>query len=228
MRHSLRTALTRLLAVLVLVGGASAPAFAQGGTTNIKATDDSGATPKSFNVGDNVLKALRIKVVGGSIDTELPAAVALTTGMTNPTVPGVAGFLMFWNGTTWDRWDGTVKIRNETVTAWSNIDLDETKRQADTGAGCLTSMVVSNLGAATIFVKVYDGDVSAITVGTTVPNFRIPVGSGDTFAVTGAFSVDGCWAYTKLALAATTDLVEDGSPGAPATNSVVVTAFLKH
>ena len=38
----------------------------------------------------------------------------------------------------------------------------------------------------------------------------------------------GCWAYTTaLSVAATTDLLEDGSPGAPAANDVVVTLFTK-
>lgn len=35
--------------------------------------------------------------------TELPAAAALADATSNPTVPGVAAFLMGWNGSTWDR-----------------------------------------------------------------------------------------------------------------------------
>jgi hypothetical protein len=37
------------------------------------------------------------------VDTELPAAVALANGTSNPTVPAVAAYLMAWNGTSWDR-----------------------------------------------------------------------------------------------------------------------------
>lgn len=39
----------------------------------------------------------------GTVDTELPAAAALADATANPTVPGVGGFLLGYNGTTWDR-----------------------------------------------------------------------------------------------------------------------------
>ncbi len=38
-----------------------------------------------------------------TVDSELPAAAALTDNTANPTVPGVGGFLMLWDGATWDR-----------------------------------------------------------------------------------------------------------------------------
>jgi hypothetical protein len=38
-----------------------------------------------------------------TVDTELPAAAALADATANPTLPGVGGFLMGYNGTTWDR-----------------------------------------------------------------------------------------------------------------------------
>lgn len=38
-----------------------------------------------------------------TVDTELPAAAALTDAFANPTAPGVGAFLMGWNATTWDR-----------------------------------------------------------------------------------------------------------------------------
>jgi hypothetical protein len=41
--------------------------------------------------------------VSGSVDTELPAAAALADNVANPTVPGVGGFGMVWDGATWDR-----------------------------------------------------------------------------------------------------------------------------
>jgi hypothetical protein len=46
--------------------------------------------------------------VSGAVDTELPAAAALADGMANPTAPAVGGFLLGWNGATWDR----VKVAN--------------------------------------------------------------------------------------------------------------------
>jgi hypothetical protein len=38
-----------------------------------------------------------------TVDTELPAAVVLADGMSNPTPPAVGGFTMGYNGATWDR-----------------------------------------------------------------------------------------------------------------------------
>lgn len=38
-----------------------------------------------------------------TVDSELPAAAALTDAFANPTAPGVGAFGMGWNGATWDR-----------------------------------------------------------------------------------------------------------------------------
>jgi len=40
------------------------------------------------------------------IDTELPAAAALTDNFANPTAPAVGAFNMVWDGATWDRMPG--------------------------------------------------------------------------------------------------------------------------
>lgn len=41
--------------------------------------------------------------VSGAVDTELPAAAALTDNMANPTVPAVGAHAMVWDGAAWDR-----------------------------------------------------------------------------------------------------------------------------
>lgn len=43
-----------------------------------------------------------------TVDTELPAAAALSNAFANPTAPGVGAFGMIWNGATWDRIPGTL------------------------------------------------------------------------------------------------------------------------
>ena len=45
--------------------------------------------------------------ITGTVDTELPAAAALTDNFANPTAPGVGAFGMLWDGTNWDRAPGT-------------------------------------------------------------------------------------------------------------------------
>lgn len=42
-----------------------------------------------------------------TVDSELPAAAALTDAFANPTAPGVGAFLMGWNSATWDRLKST-------------------------------------------------------------------------------------------------------------------------
>lgn len=62
-------------------------------------------------VGDGADASVPVNDDGGSLtvdgsvtaDTELPAAAALADLVANPTVPGVGGFLMVWNGASWDR-----------------------------------------------------------------------------------------------------------------------------
>ncbi len=45
---------------------------------------------------------------GGVVDTELPAAAALTDATVNPTAPAVGSFLHGYNGATWDRLLSTI------------------------------------------------------------------------------------------------------------------------
>lgn len=52
--------------------------------------------------GGGVLGSVSVSAMPADA-TELPAAAALADATANPTVPGVASFLMGWNGTTWDR-----------------------------------------------------------------------------------------------------------------------------
>ena len=53
--------------------------------------------------GANINVNLAASAATVTVDSELPAAAALADATANPTVPGVGGFLMGYNGTTWDR-----------------------------------------------------------------------------------------------------------------------------
>lgn len=41
--------------------------------------------------------------IAGTVDTELPAAAALSDTVSNPTTPAIGAFNMMWNGATWER-----------------------------------------------------------------------------------------------------------------------------
>jgi hypothetical protein len=55
----------------------------------------------SGNVGVDIGASITL-----TVDSELPAAAALTDNFANPTAPGVGAFAMLWDGATWDRWPG--------------------------------------------------------------------------------------------------------------------------
>lgn len=56
-----------------------------------------------------------------AIDTEMPAAVALGDNTVNPTVPGVAAFLMCYDGSTWDRCQGGLTATDNNSVAAAQV-----------------------------------------------------------------------------------------------------------
>lgn len=60
-----------------------------------------------------------------TVDSELPAAAALTDNFANPTAPAVGAFAMWWDGATWDRAPGTA-ADGLTVNLGANNDVTVT------------------------------------------------------------------------------------------------------
>lgn len=54
-------------------------------------------------------------------DTEMPAAAALADNTANPTAPGVAAFLMCYDGSTWDRCQGGLTDTDDGTIAGSQV-----------------------------------------------------------------------------------------------------------
>lgn len=84
-----------------------------------------------------------------TVDTELPAAAALTDAFANPTAPAVADFIMGWNGATWDRLkstpanglvvdvsrvQGTVTVGSHAVTNAGTFAVQDSEKVADNAA----------------------------------------------------------------------------------------------
>jgi len=95
---------------LVLVGGVRDDVL--GGLTPVAGdavyllVDANGALWTHDNVLDAALAGSELQVdivTMPAVDTELPAAAALSDATVNPTVPAVGAHLMGWNETTWDR-----------------------------------------------------------------------------------------------------------------------------
>jgi hypothetical protein len=117
-----------------------------------------------------------------TVDTELPAAAALADAAANPTVPGVGGFGMFWNGATWDRVPGSAAnglTANLKALNGTAIDTNSGAKSAGTQRVILASdqtvvPVSDNAGSLTV-------DATAATFGVNnsqVSGTAISVSSG--------------------------------------------------
>lgn len=181
--------------------------------------------------GVNVTAANELQT---SANTELPAAAALADNTANPTVPGVAAFIMCWDGTNFDRCPtssggvgasdaNTTRTVLAQATIFRSIDLDETEEDVKTSAGEVCSVWVTNTATATRWVKFYNATAASVTVGTTTPVITIGIPGNASDDVSGSFSVGGgCLAFaTAISVAATTG-VADTDTGAPAANDVIV------
>jgi len=142
--------------------------------------DDNGGSLTVDDGGGSLTIDGTVAISGGSVDTELPAAVALADAAANPTVPGVGSFLMNWNGSTWDRVKGTSKglyfqgrlpelagtthgPNRVNVTASGDTTL-----VAAPGAGnsiYVTGLMVNNFGTAKIRALVREGAAGTIRGG---------------------------------------------------------------
>lgn len=84
--------------------------------------------------------------ITGSVDTELPAAAALTDDFANPTAPAVGAFLMVWDSTTWDRAPGT-SADGLLVNLGTNNDVDTELPAAAALADDVANPTVPAVGA---------------------------------------------------------------------------------
>lgn len=86
-------------------------------STGLVSVDDNGGT-LSVDDGAGSLTVDGSVSITGAVDTELPAAAALSDAAANPTTPSVGAALLEFNGTTWDR------VRGDTT---NGLDVDVTR-----------------------------------------------------------------------------------------------------
>lgn len=100
-----------------------------------------------------------------------------------------------------------------------SADLDETEEAVKATAGAIYFIRYANRSAAEVFIKFYNATVANVTVGTTAPVDVWSLKAGER----GHVAIPQGWTFdTAITVAATTDLAEDGSPGAPAANDVML------
>jgi hypothetical protein len=118
-----------------------------------------------------------------TIDSELPAAAALTDNFANPTVPGVGGFNMLWDSATWDRAPGTavdgalVNLgANNDVTVTGTVTVDSELPAAAALADNTANPTVPAVGA---FMMGWDGTTwDRVAVGASGGRLQVDVISG--------------------------------------------------
>lgn len=106
--------------------------------------------------------------ITGSVDTELPAAAALADAAANPTVPAVGGFMVGFNGTTWDRvrTANTGRLQVDVITGGGSDSPTNPARahssSTDTAAGSSTDADSADFGGST-------KKLAGVDVGASVP-----------------------------------------------------------
>ena len=82
-------------------------------------------------------------------NTELPDAAALADGTSNPTTTGVAAYNMCFNGTTWDRCNGTSTLHYATSAASTNAT------NVKASAGTVSTISVVNPPPILFYLRMY-------------------------------------------------------------------------
>jgi hypothetical protein len=139
--------------------------------------------------------------ISGAVDTELPAAAALTDNFANPTAPGVGAFVMLWDGATWDRAPGT-SADGLLVNLGANNDVTVTGTVAVSGTVAVTQSGTWNVAT-----------VSTVTAVTAITN-ALPSGTNTIGAVNLKPTTSGGHSISRTLSAATTNATSvKGSAG---------------
>ena len=149
--------------------------------------------------------------VSGTVDTELPAAVALTDNFANPTAPGVGAFLMGWDGTNWDRVRAPGGLL-EIADGGGSITVDGTVSVSGTVTVSATDLDVRNLDVAQDDVRV----AGMAANDAAVADNPVAVGGRASDAVPTAVSADGdaVWAWLDRRGARKVVMVDDAGDSA--------------
>lgn len=109
------------------------------------------------------------------------------------------------------------------LSIFRSIDLDETEEEVKGSAGTLYSIDAMNMTNAVLYLKIYDGTASSVTVGTTVPVLTYPLPTnGDTNGCGMVKNIPQGLAFASGITVAVTTGIADNNAGAPAVNACIV------
>ena len=137
---------------------------------------------------------LQVDIAASSValDTELPAAAALTDNFANPTAPGVGSFGMLWDGVTWDRAAGN-SVDGALVNLGANNDVTVTgavDTELPAAAALADNMVNPTVPAVGAFAMVFDGTNWDRLQGTTADGALVNLGTNNDVTITGAVDTE--------------------------------------
>lgn len=150
--------------------------------TGTVTVQDGGATI-SVDDGAGSLTVDGTVSISGAVDTELPAAAALSDNFANPTAPGVGAFNMVWDGATWDRAPGTAADgllvnlgANNDVTITGSVTVDSELPAAAALADNAANPTAPAVGA---FGMLWDGATWDRAAGTAADGALVNLGANN-------------------------------------------------
>lgn len=144
-----------------------------------------GAVTSTVELGATSLAALE----SVTVDTEFPAAAALSDTTANPTAPMMGAALMYWDGTQWVRWQRNVKTLTVSSATLANVSASASSTQVFASNANARLRTVHNDSTAALYLKF------GATASTTSYTVRLDADAYYEFPTplyTGA--VDGIWA----------------------------------
>lgn len=120
-----------------------------------------------------------------TVDSELPAAAALSDSLSNPTTPLIGAAMVYWdsNATVWKRFEpaadgssanGATTTLNSTASDGGTA-LTNSAQAIKASAGQLCGYYIWNPNSSAQFVQFYNTAAASVTVGTTNPLFMLTI-----------------------------------------------------
>lgn len=168
-------------------------AVTQSGTWDEVGINDSGNSitvdAANLDIRELVFASDKVDASGSVVDTELPAAAALTDNTANPTVPAVAAFGMVYDGATWDRAPGN-SADGALVNLGANNDVTVTAQATNFGKTLTRVPVAQGAAGTTVLAAASPGNrhkiVGCVLTMSAAGTLKFLDGSGD---LTGAMDI---------------------------------------
>lgn len=108
-----------------------------------------GAVSGTVELGATSLAALE----SITADSELPAAVALSDALSNPTTPLIGGATLYWDGSQWLRWQRNVKTLTVSAATLANVSASASSTTVFASNANARGRTIHNDSTAALYLK---------------------------------------------------------------------------